>query len=74
MIFDIGTCSFEHMSVVDSGGAGGSARQAAEAVVHLIGKRFAQLEFAVGDCSHQRDAAARAVRFYSGRVVGGAGW
>src|SRR5271165_5442771 len=45
----------EERRIVDPGGAGGRARQAPEAVVHLPRERPRRLQFAVRDRPHERD-------------------
>src|ERR1035438_4397681 len=59
--------------IVDAGGAGCHAGEAAEAEIHFVGERPGGVQAAVGDGPHERDAAARAVPLDFRRVVSGAG-
>src|SRR5258706_3279113 len=64
----------EQFRVIHSGRARGHAGKAAETKVHLIGKQSAGLEPFIGDGSHERNPAPRAVALQLCRVVSRAGW
>jgi hypothetical protein len=71
--FDFGSGGLEELRVVDAGWTGGLAGEAAEAEIHFVSEGGGGGEFPVGNGAHERDAAAGAVAFVSGRVVGRAG-
>lgn len=71
--FDLGAGGLEEAGVVNAGGAGGDAGEAAEAGIHFVAEGRIDGEFAVGDGTHEGDAAAGAVAFFFGRDKGGAG-
>ena len=53
----LGAGHLEELGVIDPGGAGRFAGEAAEAEVHLVRERFRRLQLAVGDGAHEGDAA-----------------
>jgi len=55
----LGAPGLEERAVVDPGGAGGRARKAPEAVVHLPREARGRLQLAVGDRAHERDPPPR---------------
>jgi hypothetical protein len=66
---DVAPRRLEQLGIVDARRTGGLTRQAAETVAHLLGELARDLELAVRDGTHQRNAPARAVALAPGRVV-----
>ncbi len=63
----------EQFGVIDAGGTGRHACQAAETKIHFIGERFRGVQPAIGDGAHERNASARAVALEFGGIVSRAG-
>ena len=70
LMLDLGAGVFEELGVINTGGTGRGAGEAAKAVIHLLAEFFRHFEIAVGDGPHQGDATARAVALLPRLEVG----
>lgn len=72
-LFGFGAGGFEQMRIIDAGGAGRGACEAAKAVAHFLGEIAAEGQFFVCDRTHECDAPAWGMALATGFGEGRAG-
>jgi len=70
--FDLRTCGFDQLPVINAGGTGWHTGDAAEARINVADPAFVHLRFAFESQLHQVNSAARRIHFLAPERIGGA--